>query len=71
MRHQKYKNVFEIKFNFIKKENIKLADDGVDCESIDDDDSAEDDLHRYKEILYSLGEFAKLSLDYSLPMLAK
>jgi hypothetical protein len=39
--------------------------------SLDEDDSNEDDLHRYKEILYSIGEFAKYSLDYSLPMLAK
>jgi hypothetical protein len=59
-------------YNFeADKENIKLNDDGVDCESIDDDDSAEDDLHRYKEILYSLGEFAKFSLESCLPMLAK
>jgi len=61
-----------LSYNFeADKENIKLADDGVDVESIDDDDSTEDDLHRYKEILYSLGEFAKMSLDYCLPMLAK
>ena len=36
-------------------ETIQLADDGVDCESIDDEGATDsDDLHRYKEILYSV-----------------
>lgn len=62
-------------FNFDQdKETIQLqsADDGVDCESLSDDDMGDsDDLHRYKEILYSVGEFAKFSLEYSLPTLSK
>jgi hypothetical protein len=51
---------------------IQLTDDGVDSESIDEDEaSSEDDLHRYKEVLYAIGEFARYSLNYSLPVLAK
>jgi hypothetical protein len=48
--------------------------DEIKCESIDDDDdddSNEDDLNINKEILYSIGEFSKNSLDFCLPMLSK
>ena len=53
------------------KESIQLNNDGVDGESIDGEDSSEDDLHSHREILYSIGEFSKYSLDFCLPMLSK
>lgn len=49
------------------KETIQVND--AECDSIDDEDS--DDLHRYKEVLYAIGEFARISLEHSLPTLAK
>ena len=53
-------------------ENIQLSSDINDEESHDEnEDSSEDDFHCYKEVLYSIGEFSKYSLDYSLPMLSK
>jgi hypothetical protein len=43
-----------------------------DSDSVDDNgDSGDDDFHRYKEILYSIGEFARCNLDNSLAILAK
>lgn len=50
---------------------IQLNDEGLDVESLGGDESADDDLHRYREILYSIGDFARHSADTSLPLLSK
>ena len=56
----------------ILSEDIDINNDNVDEESLDDNENSDDndDLQCYKEVLYSFGEFAKYSLDYSLPMLS-
>ena len=46
----------------------------INHDSIDEDDSekcSDDDFEIYKEVLYSIGDFAKYSLDFCLPMLSK
>jgi hypothetical protein len=52
-------------------ETIQLNDIDEDNGDGDSDDSTEDDLNRYKEVLYAISDFSKYSLDHCLPILSK
>ena len=54
----------------MQQEGVRLTVNDSECESIDDD-SPEDDLRCYKEVLYSIGEFARYSLDDCMPIMAR
>ncbi|CAF0887255.1 unnamed protein product [Brachionus calyciflorus] len=55
-------------------ENIQILSTGSDLESIASEDDLcddDDDLHRFKDILYSIRDFARQSLELSLPLIAR
>ena len=60
-------------YNAELERNSEYECGGLDNDTDDDDDneSSEDDLQRYKEVLYAIGSLARHSLELCLPMLAK
>ncbi len=55
-----------------KSEIVQISDeDGSDGSDDDDDDDGSDDLHRYREVLYAIGEMSRFGLEKCLPTLAK